>query len=156
MRPSEELLTPEEVAEHLRISRQTVYRHLRKGLLPGIKVGEQWRIRKADLVLYLARNRRRRRRRRVAGWIRLRRRGRIRFRKGVFLRPAVRQAVRQKTAMWHEIPEVLAEEDREWLDVDLGGELPPYDWGPDGPPKGKPVRYVPGVGPVVEGGKDVR
>ncbi|MBX6377718.1 MAG: helix-turn-helix domain-containing protein [Clostridia bacterium] len=45
------------------------------------------------------------------------------------------------------------EEDRAWLEEDLGGELPPYDWGPNGPPKGKPVRYVPGVGPVVEGGK---
>ncbi|MBC7341174.1 MAG: hypothetical protein H5U02_01760 [Clostridia bacterium] len=43
-------------------------------------------------------------------------------------------------------------EDRSWLEADLG-ELPPYDWGPEGPPKGKPVRYQPGVGLVVEGGK---
>ncbi|MBC6424397.1 MAG: hypothetical protein GDA43_25345 [Hormoscilla sp. SP5CHS1] len=30
-----------------------------------------------------------------------------------------------------------------WLDPD------PYDWGPDGQPKGKPVEYIPGVGMVV-------
>lgn len=39
-----------------------------------------------------------------------------------------------------------------WLEADLG-EVPPYDWGPGGPPAGKPVRYEPGVGLVVEGGK---
>lgn len=43
-------------------------------------------------------------------------------------------------------------EDEAWLEAGLG-ELPPYDWGPEGPPKGKPVRYEPGVGLVVEGGK---
>ncbi|MBE3588158.1 MAG: hypothetical protein IMW93_06325 [Thermoanaerobacteraceae bacterium] len=43
-------------------------------------------------------------------------------------------------------------EDQAWLEADLG-ELPPYDWGPEGPPEGKPVRYKPGVGLIVEGGK---
>jgi hypothetical protein len=42
-------------------------------------------------------------------------------------------------------------EDKDWLDADLG-ELPPYEWGSEGPPKGKPVRYQPGVGLIVEGG----
>lgn len=28
--------------------------------------------------------------------------------------------------------------------------LDPYDWGPDGTPEGKPIRYVPGRGFVVE------
>jgi hypothetical protein len=28
--------------------------------------------------------------------------------------------------------------------------LDPYDWGPDGIPEGKPIRYVPGQGFVVE------
>ena len=34
-------------------------------------------------------------------------------------------------------------EDRAWLDADLSrlGELEPYDWGPDGPPKGKPITW---------------
>lgn len=31
-----------------------------------------------------------------------------------------------------------------------------YDWGPEGPPQGKPVEYFPGVGLVVTGGKDER
>jgi len=44
-------------------------------------------------------------------------------------------------------------EDEDWLKADLG-ELPPYEWGPEGPPKGKPVRYQPGIGLVVEGGKE--
>lgn len=42
-------------------------------------------------------------------------------------------------------------EDRNWLDADLG-VLPPYEWGPEGPPKGKPVRYRPGIGLIVDGG----
>lgn len=41
-------------------------------------------------------------------------------------------------------------ESRSWLDADTGGPLPPYDWGGSGPPKGQPVRYVSGVGLVIE------
>lgn len=43
-------------------------------------------------------------------------------------------------------------EDKTWLDADLG-ELPPYDWGPEGLPKGKEVFYKPGVGLIAEGGE---
>ncbi len=43
-------------------------------------------------------------------------------------------------------------EDETWLDADLG-ELPPYDWGPEGPPQGKEIRYKPGVGLIAEGGE---
>lgn len=34
-------------------------------------------------------------------------------------------------------------EDGAWLDADLSrlSELEPYDWGPDGPPKGKPITW---------------
>lgn len=51
-------------------------------------------------------------------------------------------------------PELEAQ-DRAWLDSDLSGlgDLEPYDWGPGGPPEGKPVRYVPGEGFVIEGGR---
>ncbi len=45
-------------------------------------------------------------------------------------------------------------ESREWLDADLGGELPPYDWGEAGVPKGKPVFYKERVGFVIKGGRD--
>ncbi|AOQ22687.1 hypothetical protein MTAT_26910 [Moorella thermoacetica] len=34
-------------------------------------------------------------------------------------------------------------EDQAWLEAELS-ELPPYEWGPEGPPKGKPVRYEAG------------
>lgn len=42
-------------------------------------------------------------------------------------------------------------EDRVWLEADGSGlgEVEPYDWGPLGIPKGKPIRYIPGVGPVI-------
>lgn len=44
-------------------------------------------------------------------------------------------------------------EDLSWLEADLA-DLPPYDWGPEGPPAGRPVRYLPGVGLVVEEDKE--
>ena len=48
-----EILTPKEAAGYLRVHPQTVYRRLRAGTLPGAKVGDQWRLRKADLDEYL-------------------------------------------------------------------------------------------------------
>ena len=42
-------LTLEEVAEYLRVSRETVYKLAQKGRLPASKVGNQWRFRK-DLL----------------------------------------------------------------------------------------------------------
>lgn len=43
-------------------------------------------------------------------------------------------------------------EDREWLDADLG-DLPPYEWGKEGIPKGKSVSFKRGTGLIVEGDK---
>lgn len=48
-----ELLTPEEAARYLRVNPQTVYRLLRGGRCPGVKIGRQWRIRKTDLDAHL-------------------------------------------------------------------------------------------------------
>lgn len=48
-----EILTPEEAASYLRVHPQTVYRKLRLGQMPGAKIGDQWRIRRADLDEYL-------------------------------------------------------------------------------------------------------
>lgn len=47
-----------------------------------------------------------------------------------------------------------AGEDQAWLGADLSrlGDYEPFEWGPQGAPKGKPVRYVDGVGFVVEDG----
>ena len=47
-------------------------------------------------------------------------------------------------------PSEMDEESREWLNAGLAGELPPYDWGKGGMPKGKPVRYDRDAGLVVE------
>lgn len=57
---SEDLvLSIEEAAQHLEGSKPvdlyTVYHSLRRGRLPGSKVGQQWRIRKSDLDRFLAR-----------------------------------------------------------------------------------------------------
>jgi excisionase family DNA binding protein len=44
-----DIMTPEEVADYLRLNRETVYRNLRQGRLPGIKVGAQWRVSRSAL-----------------------------------------------------------------------------------------------------------
>ena len=41
------------------------------------------------------------------------------------------------------------EESRDWLDADLSGALPNYDWGEAGVPEGIPVRYVVSEGVVI-------
>lgn len=40
----QEMLTPEEVARKLKVSRRTIYLWLRQGRLKGVKVGDLWRI----------------------------------------------------------------------------------------------------------------
>lgn len=50
MNMNEELLTVEEVAKLLRTTPNTVYRWLRAGKLPGIKLGKEWRIRRETLA----------------------------------------------------------------------------------------------------------
>ncbi len=56
-RPGDEggdrLLTVSEVAGALRVSNMTVYRLVRTGQLPAIRVGKNYRIRQADLDSYL-------------------------------------------------------------------------------------------------------
>jgi excisionase family DNA binding protein len=47
------LLTPEQVAERLQISRVTVMDFLRKGRLKGHRVGRLWRIKEEDLEAFL-------------------------------------------------------------------------------------------------------
>ena len=48
-----QLLTVEEAAAYLRVTPPTVYRLLRAGKLPGVKVGRQWRVRLVDLEAHL-------------------------------------------------------------------------------------------------------
>lgn len=47
------LLTVAEVAQHMRVSNMTVYRLIKSGQLPALRVGKNFRIRGRDLVAYL-------------------------------------------------------------------------------------------------------
>lgn len=49
----EDLLTPSEVAERLRVNREVVYKWLQSGKMKGIRVGRHWRIRSSDLDAFL-------------------------------------------------------------------------------------------------------
>ncbi len=48
-----EFLTTDEVLEYLRINARTVYRLIRNGELPAVRIGRQWRIRRDDLDQWL-------------------------------------------------------------------------------------------------------
>ncbi len=48
------LLTAAEVADQLRVSTMTVYRLIRRGELPAVRVGRNYRVRATDLDAYLA------------------------------------------------------------------------------------------------------
>lgn len=50
-------LTTGEVLAYLQVNLRTVYRLIREGRLPAIRVGRQWRFRKADIDAWLTRNR---------------------------------------------------------------------------------------------------
>lgn len=50
------ILTPEQVAERLHISRLTIGNWLRSGKLKGVKVGRLWRIRESELEAFLKRS----------------------------------------------------------------------------------------------------
>ena len=47
------LLTVAEVADHMRVSNMTVYRLIKGGTIPAIRVGKNYRIRQRDLEAYL-------------------------------------------------------------------------------------------------------
>lgn len=49
------VLTLEEVADYLRLSRKTVYRMARSGGLPAFKAANHWRVRRADLEGWIER-----------------------------------------------------------------------------------------------------
>ena len=48
------LLTVAEVADVLRVSNMTVYRLIKAGDIPALRVGKNYRIRERDLEAYLA------------------------------------------------------------------------------------------------------
>jgi excisionase family DNA binding protein len=53
MMMEETFLTTEEVLEYLQVNLRTVYRLIKAGKLPAIRVGRQWRFRKVDLDAWL-------------------------------------------------------------------------------------------------------
>lgn len=52
MSPS--LLTAAEVADQLRVSTMTIYRLIRRGELPAVRVGRNYRVRAEDIEAYLS------------------------------------------------------------------------------------------------------
>jgi len=47
----ERFLTAEEAAKVFKVDIETMYRWLRKGVLPGIKIGGVWRVRVEDIEI---------------------------------------------------------------------------------------------------------
>ena len=53
----EAFLTTDEVLEYLQINLRTVYRLIKAGKIPAVRVGRQWRFRKTDIDAWLERER---------------------------------------------------------------------------------------------------
>jgi excisionase family DNA binding protein len=52
-----DFMTTEEVISFLRVNTRTLYRLIRTGGFPAVRVGRQWRIRRTDLEEWLSRDR---------------------------------------------------------------------------------------------------
>ena len=46
---AKEIMTIDELAKYLRVSKSTLYKHTREGDLPGQKIGKCWRFKKATI-----------------------------------------------------------------------------------------------------------
>jgi excisionase family DNA binding protein len=46
---SDDILTIRDVAEYLKVTEKTVYGLAQKGIIPGFKVGGQWRFKREDI-----------------------------------------------------------------------------------------------------------
>jgi excisionase family DNA binding protein len=49
MKPIDELMTADEVAEYLRVNRTRIYRLLKRKVVLGFKVGTDFRVRRGDV-----------------------------------------------------------------------------------------------------------
>src|SRR6202008_2745032 len=49
----ETFLTTEEVLEYLQVNLRTIYRLIKAGKIPAVRVGRQWRFRKRDIDAWL-------------------------------------------------------------------------------------------------------
>lgn len=50
MDSNDEVLTPDEAAQLLKVSKKTLLRHARDGQVPGVKLGRVWRFRRSELL----------------------------------------------------------------------------------------------------------
>ncbi|NLG78994.1 MAG: helix-turn-helix domain-containing protein [Firmicutes bacterium] len=148
----EKLLTPEEAAERMVVSPKTVRDWLRQGKLKGIKTGKLWRIRENDLAEFVARN--------TSGAVRsdglenaVENAGSTIAVRETALRKYSDDSNRENLSDERRYTQP-SEEDSEWLEASIEGPLPPYDWGPGGLPKARPVHYVPGRGLVIKGDEE--
>lgn len=48
-----EMLTPNEVAEYLKVPVHTIWRWCRKGTLPAVKIGKYWRVPRNELDAFI-------------------------------------------------------------------------------------------------------
>jgi excisionase family DNA binding protein len=53
----ETFLTTDEVLSYLNVTPRTIYRLIRSGELPALRIGRQWRFRRGDLDAWLERQR---------------------------------------------------------------------------------------------------
>lgn len=49
----EKLLTTQEVADHLGLTRRTIYTYIESKTLPAVKIGKEWRVKKSDLEAFV-------------------------------------------------------------------------------------------------------
>ena len=54
--PNKKMLTPDDIANYLAVTPQTVTNLIREGDLPGIKIGKQWRVDPDQFRRYLQRS----------------------------------------------------------------------------------------------------
>ncbi len=52
-------LTVKEIAAELRVTKQVVWRWIREGKLPALRIGKEYRIDRADYLAFLAKHRKR-------------------------------------------------------------------------------------------------
>lgn len=48
-----EILTVEQAADYLQVHKMTLYRYIREGLLPAVKLGKMYRIYRKDVEAFL-------------------------------------------------------------------------------------------------------
>jgi len=53
VKEKDKLMTPQEVCAYLKISRRTLYTLIKKGRIPTVKVGGQWRFKYGEVYEYL-------------------------------------------------------------------------------------------------------